>query len=162
MFNNKNFINQHETINEDTTFIDNNFDNNEDLNNEILDNYYNNIYEDDNNDNDNDNQNDNNINISFEKLMTNNNQSKSDINEYDIIDNNKAKIKYKKEKKKYLRHITKEALIGSILFTILSLPATNKIISLIFADDSIIGFIKIITFKLMLFLLIFVYIARCI
>ena len=98
MYNN-NFINQHETINEDSSFLEKNFDDNEELNNEILDNYYNNNYDDDNNNND------NNINISFDKLMTNNNQSNKNINDYHIIDDNNTniidskKIKYKKQKK---------------------------------------------------------------
>jgi hypothetical protein len=140
MSNNK--INYHETINEETSFVDDN----EDLNNEILNDYYNNVYEDD---------------ISFEKLMTNN-QSKSNIDDYDILDNDsKSKIKHKKQKKKYLKHITKEALIASVLFTILSLPTTNNIISLVFSNDTMIGFIKTLTFKLMLFLLVFIYIAKC-
>ena len=140
MSNNK--INYHETINEETSYVDDN----EDLNNEILNDYYNNVYEDD---------------ISFEKLMTNN-QSKSNIDDYDILNNDsKSKIKHKKQKKKYLKHITKEALIASVLFTILSLPTTNNIISLVFSNDTMIGFIKTLTFKLMLFLLVFIYIAKC-
>ena len=140
MSNNK--INYHETINEETSYVDDN----EDLNNEILNDYYNNVYEDD---------------ISFEKLMTNN-QSKSNIDDYDILNNDsKSKIKHKKQKKKYLKHITKEALIASVLFTILSLPTTNNIISLVFSNDTMIGFINTLTFKLMLFLLVFIYIAKC-